>query len=71
MQHRLWDHLWRVTVDSPSSALDLTPRTRATRSPEAQLSASGVTLSGLVMTQGRGFDAGSRRWSHGPSIESP
>ena len=22
MKHRLWDHPWRVTVDSPSSAPD-------------------------------------------------
>jgi hypothetical protein len=71
MKHHLWDHPWRVTVDSPSSALDLTPKTTATLPPETRSGASGVTLSGLVMTQGRGFDAGSLPWSHGPSIESP
>ena len=71
MKHRLWDRPWRVTVDSLSSALDLTPKTTATHPPETRSSASGVTLSGLVMTQSRGFDAGSLPWRSRPSIESP
>jgi hypothetical protein len=71
MKHRLWDHPWRVTVDSPSSAPDLTPQTTERRPPEAWPSASGIKLSGPVMTQGRGFGAGSLPWRHGPSIQSP
>jgi hypothetical protein len=71
MKHRLWDHPLRVTVDSPSSAPDLTPKTTATRPPEARSSASSVALSGLVMTQTRGFDVRSLPWRARPPIESP
>jgi hypothetical protein len=71
MKHSLGDHPWRVTVDSPSSAPDLTPKTTATLPPKARSSTSSATLSGLVMTEGRGFDVGALPWRQGCSIESP